>query len=145
MTLAFADAPKVALVVEDDLLIQEILKRVLEVEAGFHTVTSAVPELALPLAEATQPTILLLDLGLPGMSGWSVLALLRQQAPFRTLPVLIVSAFYDAAPRVARLEDPWVAFLPKPFDVEELLEKVEDLVARHRRFLAQPGELGGGR
>jgi len=58
---------------------------------------------------------------------------------------LIVSAFYDAAPRVTRLEDPWVAFLPKPFDVEELLEEVEALVARHRRFLAQFGESGGDR
>jgi len=145
MTFVSVEAPNVALVVEDDVLIQEILTLVLEAEAGFHTVTSAVPELALPLAEATHPTVLLLDLGLPGMSGWSVLAALRQQPPFRTLPVLIVSAFYDAAPRVARLEDPWVAFLPKPFDVEELLEQVEALVARHRRFLAQPKEPGGNR
>jgi len=78
MSSASVEAPKVALVVEDDVLIQEILTLVLEAEAGFHTVTSAVPELALPLAEETQPTVLLLDLGLPGMSGWSVLAALRQ-------------------------------------------------------------------
>jgi len=78
MGLVSVDAPKVALVVEDDVLIQEILTLVLEAEAGFHTVTSAVPELALPLAEETQPTVLLLDLGLPGMSGWSVLAALLQ-------------------------------------------------------------------
>lgn len=138
MSLASADVPPVALV-EDDLFIQEILTLVLEAEAGFHTVASAAPELAVPLAVATQPTILLLDLGLLGMSGWSVLAALRHLPPFRTLPVLIVSAFHAAALPVARLEDPWVAFLPKPFDVDELLEQVEELVTRHRRFLAQPG------
>ena len=126
----------VALVVEDDELVQDALKLALVEEAHLQVITAGVPELALPLVEAAAPAILLLDLGLPGSSGWSVLAALRAHPVFQTLPVLIVTAQREAVARVARLNDPWVDLVLKPFELAMLLEQVTRLLQRHRAFSA---------
>ena len=123
--------PKLALVVDDEVELLDVLKAVLTEEADFRVITSAVPELVVPLVEAAPPEVLLLDLALPGQSGWDVLAALRQNPRFIKLPVLIVSAAHDAERRVARLNDPWVDFLAKPVDLDTLLERVNRLVQRH--------------
>ena len=123
--------PKLALVVDDEVELLDVLKAILIEEADFRVITAAVPELVVPLVETAPPGVLLLDLGLPGQSGWDVLAALRQNPRFRTLPVLIVSAARDAALRVAQMNDPWLDFLAKPVDIEILLERVNKLVERH--------------
>ena len=130
---------QVALVVEDDPLIQDTLKLALMEEAGFQVLTASAPELALPLLEAAAPEVVLLDLGLPGPSGWSVLAAMRRHPQFRTLPTLIVTAHREATPRVVSLQDPWVDLLLKPFDLETLLERVEALIQRHRTWQTEAG------
>ncbi len=125
--------PKLALVVDDEVELLDVLKAVLTEEADFRVITAAVPELVVPLVEAAPPEVLLLDLGLPGQSGWEVLAALRQNPRFAKLPVLIVTAARDAGKRVRELNDPWVDFLAKPVDLDTLLERVEQLVQRHAR------------
>jgi DNA-binding response OmpR family regulator len=130
----------VALVVEDDELVQEALKLALVEEAHLQVITAGVPELALPLVEAAAPEILLLDLGLPGASGWSVLAALRAHPAFLTLPVLIVTAQREAVAHVARLNDPWLDLVLKPFELATLLEQVTRLMQRHRALSADEGK-----
>src|SRR5690348_16560536 len=103
MAESLSHSRPVALVVEDDELVQEALKLVLVEEAHLQVITVGIPELALPMVEAVAPAILLLDLGLPGSSGWSVLAALRAHPAFRTLPVLIVTAKREAVASVAEL------------------------------------------
>jgi len=134
---------RVALVVEDDPLIQDALKLALVEEAGFQVLTASAPELVLPLLEAAAPEVVLLDLGLPGPSGWSVLAAVRHHPQFRTVPVLVVTAHREATPRVMSLQDPWVELLLKPFDLETLLERVEALIQRHRTWQTEAGALPG--
>jgi DNA-binding response OmpR family regulator len=131
-----ANPPNVALVVDDDLDLLEILKAALVEEADFRVLTAAVPDLVVPLVEAAPPAIVVLDIALPGQSGWEVLTALRQHPHFRTLPVLIVSAMPGAQARAARLQDPWVEFLAKPVDLEKLLKQVQVLVERHRQAAA---------
>ena len=126
----------VALVVEDDELVQEALELALVEEAHLHVITAGVPELVLPLVEAVAPQILLLDLGLPGSSGWSVLAALRAHPAFHSLPVLIVTAQHEAVAQVARLNDPWLDLVLKPFELATLLEQVTRLLQRQRAFSA---------
>lgn len=128
--------PKLALVVDDEVDLLDVLQAILVEEADFRVITAAVPEIVVPLVETAPPEVLLLDLALPGKSGWEVLAALRENPRFRTLPVLIVSAAEDAARRVAKLNDPWVDFLPKPVDLEVLLERVSLLVERHAQQAA---------
>jgi DNA-binding response OmpR family regulator len=138
MVEPYPTPPQVVLIVEDDLDLLDAVKGVLVEEAHIRVLTAAVPDLAMPVIEAALPAMVILDIGLPGMSGWEVLAALRQHPRFRTLPVLIVSGMPDASARVAQLQDPWVDFLAKPFNLEMLLEQVQTLVARHRRAAESP-------
>jgi DNA-binding response OmpR family regulator len=123
-------SPKLALVVDDEVELLDVLKAVLVEEADFRVITAALPELVVPLLETVNPEVLLLDLRLPGQSGWDLLAALRANPRFRTLPVLIVSGADDLAQRARKLSDPWVDYLPKPVDLEALLEHVKTLVER---------------
>src|SRR5215813_13166274 len=123
--------PKLALVVDDEVELLDVLKAILVEEADFRVITAAAPELVTPLIEAAPPEVLLLDLRLPGLSGWELLANLRANPRFRTLPVLIVSAADDLAQRASKLNDPWVDYLAKPVDLEVLLQRVKKLVERH--------------
>jgi DNA-binding response OmpR family regulator len=129
--------PMLALVVDDEVELLDVLKAVLTEEADFRVITAAVPELVVPLVEAAPPEVLLLDLGLPRQSGWEVLAALRKIPRFTNLPVLIVSAARDAGKRVAELNDPWLDFLAKPVDLDTLLERVEKLVQRRTQEVGQ--------
>lgn len=122
--------PQVVLVVEDDVDLLDAVKEVLVEEPNVRVLTATVPDLVLPVMEAAPPAVMILDIGLPAMSGWEVLAVLRQHPHFRTLPVLIVSGMREAHARVAQLQDPWVAFLAKPLDLETLRKQVQALVAR---------------
>lgn len=133
MSQTNARRPHLALVVDDEVELLDILKAVLTEEADFRVITAAEPELVVPLVEAAPPEVLLLDIGLPGQSGWEVLAALRQNPRFSKLPVLIVSAARDAGKRATELNDPWVEFLAKPVDLDTLLERVEKLVQRRSR------------
>jgi len=126
--------PRLALVVDDEVELLDVLKAILVEEADFRVITAATPELVIPLIETAPPEVLLLDLRLPGQSGWELLATLRANPRFRTLPVLIVSAAYDLAQRAEKLNDPWVDYLAKPVDLETLLQRVNNLVERHARM-----------
>lgn len=129
--------PKLALVVDDEVELLDVLKAVLMEEADFRVITAAAPEMVVPLLEAAPPEVLLLDLNLPGQSGWELLAILRANPRFRTLPVLIVSAAAELAQRVAQLNDPWVDYVTKPVDLDLLLQRVQKLVERHARETAR--------
>ncbi len=128
-----AHHPKLALVVDDEVELLDVLKAVLVEEADFHVITVAAPELVAPLLETAPPEVLLLDLRLPGQSGWDLLTSLRANPRFSTLPVLIVSAADDLAYRTRKLNDPWVDYLAKPVDLDALLDRVNRLVKRHEQ------------
>ncbi len=73
-------------------------------------------------ALATQPDLVVLDLGLPGMSGWEVLAGLRAQAsPAR---VLVLTARGEVSDRVKGLKAGADDYLAKPFSMDEFLARV---------------------
>ena len=135
-----AHTPKVALVVDDDLDLLEVFKTVLLEEDDFRVLTAAVPDLVVPLVEAAPPEVLVLDIALPGQSGWEVLAALRKSPRFRMLPVLVVSAMPDTKEQVAHLNDPWVEFLAKPIDLDTLLKQVHALMARHQQAPDSPSQ-----
>ena len=111
------------LIVEDDLWIQRIAADLLE-DDGFEIATATDGEAGLHLAETIRPDVILLDLGLPRMSGATFLEYLRAHPSLGDTPVIVVSGQAEAlAPRVGRLAD---GVLRKPFDVTELTARVHD-------------------
>lgn len=108
------------LIVEDDPWIRRISGELLEDE-GVLIASADDGETGLALAQRLQPTVILLDLGLPRMSGSEFLTRLRGNPGLRETPVLVVSA-QAVSEGVAALAD---GILRKPFDLIELMERID--------------------
>lgn len=127
-----ADRP-VVLHVEDNLsnlkLVERILARRPEVE--LREVRTGAE--ALQLARTLRPSLVLLDLRLPDMSGEDVLVGLRESPATRDTPVVVVSAEARPAEADRLLAAGADEFLVKPIDVAAFLEVVDRMVSRARR------------
>jgi DNA-binding response OmpR family regulator len=115
------------LLVEDDPLLGDGVRAGLQ-QAGF-TVDWVRDGVAAQLAVETEPyELMVLDLGLPRLSGLDLLKWLRQAG--RVLPVLILTARDTVADRVKGLDAGADDYLVKPFDLDELAARVRALVRR---------------
>ena len=115
------------LLVEDDAMIGSTVTRALRSET--HVVEWVESgDAAVGVVATTEFDLMVLDLGLPGLDGLSVLRQTRRHAPL--LPVLILTARDSAADRVAGLDAGADDYLPKPFDLDELLARVRALLRR---------------
>jgi CheY-like chemotaxis protein len=74
------------------------------------------------------PDVLILDVMLPYVDGWSVLEQMQQLPPARRPKVIVVSAAAGAADRAQEEGMPVESFLSKPFDMDDLLERVAEAV-----------------
>lgn len=109
------------LVVEDESRIAAFLQKGLQ-KHGFTTVTAEDGNQAILMAQSGDFDILLLDLGLPGKDGWTVLRELRDQG--KQFPIIIVTARDDERDRAAGLEAGANDYVTKPFRFAELLARV---------------------
>jgi DNA-binding response OmpR family regulator len=110
------------LVVDDEPPIRRLLLVALEAE-GYAVRTAPDGESALLATRDSMPGLIVLDLGLPGMSGDAFLRLIRSDG--LDVPVIVVSAKLDGPAVAARAGAN--AYLSKPFDLWELMNKIADL------------------
>jgi CheY-like chemotaxis protein len=120
------DGRRVILVVEDDPVFAANLRAVVE-DQGYACVVASTGEQALRLARDARPSAVLLDVGLPDVSGLSVLERLKRDATTRHIPVHVVSGEERSA---SALELGAIGHLVKPARRDELLEAIERLRAR---------------
>jgi CheY-like chemotaxis protein len=106
------------LVVDDDAAITEVLEEILAVE-GYRAVLAENGAQGLSRLRDSSPDLVLLDLMMPVMDGWQMLAAMQRDPAMRRIPVVVMSA---APP--ARGTLPCVALLQKPFPLESLLDVV---------------------
>ena|SRR5579859_7276492 len=113
---------KYILVVDDNPAILEFLHDLLELE-GYIVVVTAQGDLLETLHYTDLPDLILLDVFLSGRDGRELLQTLKSQEGTRQIPVIMFSAHPSAeeAARAAGADD----FLAKPFDVDELLAKIQ--------------------
>jgi len=114
------------LVVDDTPAVLDVVRKVLESE-GYYVATCLESRHAVRLAQEEQPDLIMLDVVMPEVSGWEVLAELRADARFVQTPVIVCTAYVEEAlGRLAELKGPdqHLGLLPKPFDVDELIEVV---------------------
>lgn len=116
-----------ALVVEDDPRIAADLEAALS-QAGFRVTAVADGEEAWFLGDTEDFDLVILDLGLPGLDGLSVLK--RWRAAGRTLPILVLTARGAWTERVEGIEAGADDYLPKPFQMAELVARARALVRR---------------
>ena len=128
------------LVVEDNADTAALLRDLLEGE-GYEVETAVTGEAAFEaLAVAPDIDLMVLDLMLPGMSGYEVIERLRAQADLSDLPILVLSALGSASARVRGLREGADDYMTKPFLPEEIVARARTLVTR-RLLARRTGEL----
>jgi CheY-like chemotaxis protein len=115
------------LIVDDDAMTLKLLDHTL-VGGGHGVVATANPEEAALLAAAHQVDAVILDVMMPGRSGFEVLRDLHANAETRRLPVLMLSCLSEVEDRVKGLRGGADEYIGKPFDPEELLLRLNRLI-----------------
>ena len=120
------------LIVDDDPAVRELVAAVLE-HAGFETETAETGDEALNAVETRKPKLVLLDVRLPDMSGYSVCRALREQRP-DSVPIIFLSGerteWYDRVGGLLLGADDYIV---KPFAPDELVARVRTLLRRAER------------
>lgn len=119
------------LVVEDEESLREALKLNLELESYEVTTADNGPEV-LKLVKNEYFDLIILDIMLPEMDGLTVCETIRMQ--HNHVPILFLSARNSGADRVAGLKKGGDDYLTKPFNLEELLLRVDKLIAKNRKI-----------
>jgi CheY-like chemotaxis protein len=119
------------LIVDDESAIRLICRLNLR-SAGFDTLEAADGASALALARAERPDLILLDIMLPEVDGWSVADELSAKDETRDIPVLFLSARSDNSDQVRGHEKGGVGYITKPFDPLAMTETVRKVLERAR-------------
>ncbi|KAA0875147.1 response regulator transcription factor [Nitrincola tapanii] len=115
------------LVVDDEPNILLSLEFLME-QAGFQVHTAADGESALQTINAITPDLVLLDISLPGISGFDVLEQLRQDPRFKRLPVIMLTAHGREVEKEKGLALGADDYVTKPFSTQALVQKVHHLL-----------------
>ncbi|MBI1979483.1 MAG: response regulator [Elusimicrobia bacterium] len=116
------------LVVEDEQMILDLITMVLEPK-GHTIVHTQDGDKAMEIAKESKPDLVLLDVMLPGLDGFSVQNQLYEDEKLKRVPVIMMTAksqledVFKTSPNVA-------GFIAKPFSVKDLLEKVSAVLKR---------------
>jgi two-component system response regulator ResD len=114
------------LVVDDDPIVRDVLSRYL-LRGGFRVATAQDGEAAVAAFEAQQPDLVLLDLMLPRIDGFSVFEVIRET---NSTPVIMLTAKGEEGDRIAGLEFGADDYISKPFSPKEVLARVRAVLRR---------------
>jgi len=117
------------LVVEDDEATRGAWRALLD-DAGYLCDEASDGERAVAAMRDARFDLVLLDLGLPGMSGADVHRQLRRDPRTRFMPIVFLTALADRQVKLAELEAGAEDFITKPYDADELLARVGSAVRR---------------
>ncbi len=115
------------LVVDDSGTVLSVLRRMLK-QAGVHVATASSGEDALNSILAQRPDVILLDIVMPGMDGFSVLRSLRRDPGTRDIPVIMMSGNEQATEQYYAQRIGADAFLRKPFGRGDVFQHIERLL-----------------
>ena len=128
-----AEATKV-LLVEDNELSRDMLSRRL-MRRGFHVETVADGETAVKSAALNLPDVILMDMALPGLSGWDATRTIKANPETKHIPVVALTAHALKLDRDQAVAAGCDAFETKPIEFERLLTTIRQLAGVTRRDL----------
>jgi CheY-like chemotaxis protein len=115
------------LLVEDNELNRDMLSRRLA-RRGYEVAVAADGEQGVAMARSATPTLILMDLSLPGLDGWEATRRIKAAPETRSIPVIALTAHAMAGDREKALAAGCDDFDTKPVDLERLLGKIEALL-----------------
>ena len=120
--------PRRILVVDDQDDILQTTALVLR-KGGYDVMTASTGIEALEAAHLSRPDLILLDIEMPRMDGWEALRLLRLDEGTREVPVAMFTILFDMREKLRALKMGAQDYITKPFSVDDLLERVESILA----------------
>jgi PAS domain S-box-containing protein len=136
-------APRTILYVEDNLSNLKLMERVLARRPGITLLSAMQGRMGMTLARAHLPDLVLLDLNLPDMPGEELLSRLNADPATQRLPVVVISADATSGQRTRLLEAGARNFITKPFDVDQLLQLIDEFCADPNEEAPSPGAPNG--
>ncbi|MCM8765983.1 MAG: response regulator [Candidatus Omnitrophica bacterium] len=127
------------LVVDDDPLILETMKDILEIE-GFQPLLSSQAQEGLEIIKRDNPDLVITDIKMPGVNGLEFLQRVKEISP--ELPVIIITGFASLESAIEALREGAYDYLIKPFEVEKIIAIIkraikEKMLAEKNKFLLQ--------
>jgi len=119
---------KKVLIVEDEPEVQEVERMVVEDLLGCEVTLASSGEEALEIISSATPDLVLLDLLLPGIDGFAVAEQIRTKHRLEKTPILALSGLTRREDKEKAKAAGCSDILDKPFDLDELVEKIENLV-----------------
>jgi DNA-binding response OmpR family regulator len=125
------------LVVEDDPDLGDTMVTFLK-EEGLDAKLARDGDQAMRMVDQLSPSVMILDLMMPRRDGFSVLRELRADGRIAALPVIVVTAIFGLSERLYATELGAADYVTKPFELDELLERVRNVLASHPEAPAEP-------
>ena len=116
------------LLVEDNELNRDMLTRRLE-RKGFSVITATNGQAGINLAKEKQPDIIIMDLSLPVLDGWSAAKALKGEVKTKAIPIIALTAHAMKGDREKALDAGCDEYDTKPVEFERLMEKIQNLTA----------------
>jgi PleD family two-component response regulator len=123
------------LIVDDDPNIFKLLKVNLD-NAGYRVLKAADGEEAVAIALKETPDLIILDIMMPKIDGYEVCRKLRENESTYLIPIIVLSAKDKPADKIKGLKLGADDYLTKPFDVEELIARIDSRLQRTEQFLS---------
>ena len=118
------------LVIDDEADLLEMMRLVLEQRGGHETILSAEAEYGLAQALDDPPDLAIIDVMMPGITGYEICRRLRANPDTASIPILILTARAQPMDRDAAIEAGADGYMTKPVMMVELLEQVETLLSK---------------
>jgi CheY-like chemotaxis protein len=115
------------LIVEDTLDSAELMQSIFSHHQISHSVAYSAED-ALKALEIERPTLILVDLALPGMSGWELLAILRQRPDTAQLPIVALTAYHSTRVAEEAIQAGFNAYFPKPIAASRFVEELRRII-----------------
>lgn len=132
--------PSKILIVDDDVKIAQMLKNYLEKD-GFVAETAHDGWMAVELFRSVEPDLVILDLMLPGASGWEVCKKIREES---NIPIIMLTARDTETDKLLGLEMGADDYVTKPFSLRELVARVKAVLRRTSGELAEASLIKSG-
>jgi CheY-like chemotaxis protein len=126
----------VVLIVDDEPDQLDVYRQGLEF-AGYRVAVAGGGAVALDMALATRPDVIIMDIAMPGMDGFETTRRIKDLKATRDIPVIALSAYGDLPPEWARSAG-CETYLRKPILPQELSEEIEQVIARAKRRQIRP-------
>jgi DNA-binding response OmpR family regulator len=124
------NAQKKILIADDDTINLEFFEVMLS-KLGFVTEKTENGDDVVEKVKKFHPDLILLDNILPGMSGWEITKILKNDDNFRGIPIIMLSALDDVKDKVAAFEVGVDDYITKPFNFSEVLARINAVLRNH--------------